>query len=228
MILIASMAELDSYRNSSSGWGHKIRFEELTGTPALIRHYTQVTPEFVQQYGFRAVFITGFGQDWETIPPETTYAINDVLHTLVVPTLAACGGHQLLGWLFNHDVRRLKLFRNEPLRKLRRDEPDRWPEYHPGYLHEHGVYPIEIVQRDPLFRGLKNPCWMPEAHFCEVKHLPPDFVHLARNENCELQCFRHKDKPLYGAKFHAETWTDQYPDGKTFITNFFRIAGLVE
>ena len=90
-----------------------------------------------------------------------------------------------------------------------------------------GVQPVEIVQPDPIFRGLRGPFMVPEAHYCEIKALPPGFVHLARNANCELQCIRHEGKPLYGAQFHAETWTDYYADGKTFITNFFRIAGLV-
>ncbi len=225
MILIASMAEPEAYRRGA-GWEYKMRFEELTGHPALIMHYSRVTPDFVRRHGFRALFITGFGYGWDKVPVEATYGINDVLHQMEIPVFAACGGHQLVGWLFNRDVRRLKAFRDEPMRKLRRGEPDYNHQYHPGYFTETGVHPVYIVRRDPLFDGLKSPFLVPESHYCEVKRLPPGFVHLARNDNCELQCFRHRDKPLYGAQFHAEMWTDHYTDGKTLMTNFFRIAGL--
>jgi GMP synthase-like glutamine amidotransferase len=227
MILIASMAEPKTYQEGG-GWGHKIRFEQITGHPALIMHYSKITPKFIQQHGIRALFITGFGYGWEKVPPKATYGINDVLHEMDLPVLGACGGHQLIGWLFNHNVRKLKTFADLPMRKLKRGEADLQPGYHPGYYTETGMQPIEVITPDPIFAGLGKSFTVLEAHYCEEKKLPPGFVHLARNENCELQCFRHQDKPLYGAQFHAEAWTDHYSDGKTFITNFFRIAGLAK
>ena len=226
MILIASMARAQDYPTNGGAWAHKARFEELTGHPALIMHYSAVTPELVKSYPIRAMFITGFGYGWQNVPPGETYGINDVLHEVDIPVLGACGGHQLIGWLFNRDVRKLKAFKDEPMRKLQPGEPDLNPGYHPGYFTEIGVHEIEIVKRDPIFKGLKKRFKVPEAHYCEVKRLPKDFVHLARNDNCELQCFRHETKPIYGSQFHAETWRPEYADGKMFITNFFRIAGL--
>ncbi len=228
MILIASMAQPETYAQSGGAWQNKIRFEQITGMPALIMHYSDVNPRFVERHGFRALFITGFGYGWELVPVKATYGISDVLHEVDIPILGACGGHQLIGWLFNNDVRKLKTFHELPIRKLGPREADLNPGYHPGYYTEAGVQPVEIVQRDPIFKGMKKVFRVPESHYCEVKKLPPDFIHLARNDNCELQCFRHRDKSLYGAQFHAETWTDYYDDGKQFITNFFRIAGLVE
>lgn len=227
MILIASMAQPETYASSPCAWSEKVRFEALTELPVLVRHYSEVNPEFIERYGIRAMFITGFGYGWEKVPPTATYGINDVLHQKDLPILGACGGHQLLGWLFNHDVRKLKSFKDEPMRKLRPGEPDLIHEYHPGYYTESGMQPIEIVQPDPIFRGLKNPFWVRQSHYCEIKKLPPGFVHLARSENCELQAMRHESKPLYGAQFHAETWTDAYQDGKKFLRNFFRVAGLI-
>lgn len=226
MILIASMAQPEEYPNNGGAWQQTVRFEELTGRPVLIRHYSKVNPEFIAQYGIKAMFITGFGYGWEKVPPAATYGINEVLHEVDLPIFGACGGHQLIGWLFNHDVRRLKAFKDEPMRKLRPGEADLIHEYHPGYYTESGMQPIEIVRPDPLFRGLKNPFMVRQSHYCEIKKLPPGFVHLARNENCELQCIKHRDKPLYGAQFHAETWTDHYQDGKKLMANFFRVAGL--
>lgn len=68
--------------------------------------------------------------------------------------------------------------------------------------------------------------WLPEAHYCEVKRIPKDFVLLASSENCENQVMRHAVRPIYGCQFHAENWTDAYPDGKKVMENFFKIAGL--
>jgi GMP synthase (glutamine-hydrolysing) len=227
MILVVSMAEPESYLSNSGGWAQAARFEQITDHPVVIRHYSKVNPQFVADYPFRAIFITGFGYGWDKVKPADTVGVSDLLHTTNLPVLGACGGHQLIGWVFNHDVRKLKAFRDEPIRKLRPGEADPNPNYHPGYFTEIGMQPVEILQRDPIFAGLKRRFMVTESHYCEVKKLPPGFVHLARNDNCELQCMKHADKPLYGAQFHAEVWSDYYQDGKTFITNFFRIAGLV-
>lgn len=228
MILVISMAEPEAYPSNSGAWAQAARFEEITGHPVVIRHYSKVDPEFVADYPIRAVFITGFGYGWEKVKPADVVGISDLLHTSDLPVLGACGGHQLIGWVFNHDVRRLQAFRDEPIRKLRPGEADLNPNYHPGYFTEVGMQPVEILRRDPIFAGLRRRFYVTEAHYCEVKKLPPGFLHLARNDNCEIQCMKHAEKPLYGAQFHAEVWTDYYQDGKRFITNFFRIAGLVD
>ena len=81
------------------------------------------------------------------------------------------------------------------------------------------------MSRDPIFKGLRKRMFVLGAHYCEIKKLPPGLIHLAHNDNCEIQAMRHRDKPLYGAQFHAEEWTAHYQDGKAFITNFFRLAG---
>ncbi len=228
MILIASMARDEDYRRACPAWDNKMRFERITGLPALITHFSDINPEFVARHGFLAMFITGFGYGWEKVPVRDTFGISDVLHDMDVPVLGACGGHQLIGWVFNHNVRKLTSFKDEPIRKLKPGEADLVPSYHPGYFTETGVQPIEVLQRDPIFHGLGKRFKVPESHYCEIKKLPPGFVHLARNDNCEIQCIRHAERPLYGAQFHAENWTDAYPDGRRFITNFFRIAGLVD
>lgn len=228
MIVIASMARADDHRRACPWWQIKMRIERITGLPALITHFSDINPEFLARYGFRAMFITGTGYDWALVPVKDTWGMSDVLHNVDIPVLGACGGHQLIGWVFNHNVRKLTSFRDEPMRKLKPKEPDLVPSYHPGYYVESGVQPIEVLQRDPIFDGLGKRFKAPESHYCEIKKLPPGFVHLARNDNCEIQCIRHAERPLYGAQFHAENWTDAYPDGRRFITNFFRIAGLVD
>ncbi len=226
MILIVSMSEPDKYDSSGGEWKLKRRFERITGHPCVVMNYPEVSLDFVEKYGVRAIFICGFGYGWPKVSPRNLRNISDLLHATDIPTLGACGGHQLIGFVFNKDVRKLKRLRDEPMRKLKPGEPDIEPGYHPGYFTERGVHYVEVVRRDPLFRGLPRKFRVVEAHYCEVKQLPPGFTLLATNANCCIQAMRCDERPIYGVQFHPEAWTDHYPDGKRIMTNFFRIAGL--
>jgi GMP synthase (glutamine-hydrolysing) len=56
--------------------------------------------------------------------------------------------------------------------------------------------------------------------------LPEDFVRLAASEICAIEAMRHRTRPLYGVQFHPERYTDDHPDGRAILANFFRLAGL--
>ena len=90
------------------------------------------------------------------------------------------------------------------------------------------MYEIEILHDDPIFEGFDESLVVKESHFCEVKKLPEGFVHLARNENSTIQAIRHTERPIYGTQFHPEQWTEEFQDGKRFMQNFFRIAGIID
>jgi GMP synthase (glutamine-hydrolysing) len=229
MIVIISMATKEAYEASDGAGGYKRRFERLTGWPVASSHYTEASPEYVARFQPRALFITGFGQAWETFRVPDLYAVNDLLHTAEVPVYGACGGHQLIGYCFNQDLRKTKLLRNEPMRRLKPGEPDLGPvsgEW--GYYVARGVQEVTIVKRDPIFAGLRGRRMrVPESHFCEVKALPAGFELLATSPECRIEMMRHRDRPLYAAQFHAEVWQEPYTDGETIMRNFFRIAGLV-
>ena len=228
MILIVDMHQPEKYDSVGGHFGLKRRLEKMTGHPCVVMNYPDVTIDFVEHYDIRAIFITGTGYGWDTVSVPKLYNISDLMHQTTVPTYGACGGHQLLGFIFNRNLRKIKQLRDEPMRKLRPGEPDWHDAYRPGYFKEKGIHPVEIVKRDPLFAGLPKRMFLPEAHYCEVKKLPRDFVLLASSESCKIQAMRHKDRPIYGCQFHAETWTDAYPHGKRVIENFFRIAGLCD
>lgn len=228
MILIVDMGQPQNYDSSNGSFALKRKFEKMTGHPCITMNYPEATIDFVERYGIRAIFITGFGYGWGNVPVPKLYNLSDLMHHTDVPTYAACGGHQLLGFIFNETLRRVKRLRDAPMRKLRPGEPDWGYQYHPGYFKEQGIHPIDIVQRDPLFTGLPKRMLLPEAHYCEIKKLPKDFVLLASSENCRIEAMRHRDRPIYGLQFHAEQWTDAYPHGKRVMENFFRVAGLMD
>ena len=228
MILIVSMDQPQNYDTAGGDWTNKRRFEKLTGHPCVVMNYPEASVDFVEKYPVKAIFITGFGYGWENVPVKKLYNVSDLVHTTDIPTLGACGGHQLLGFLFNRDIRKIKRLRGQPMRRLEPGEPDTDPSYHPGYYKEAGMHEVRIVQRDPIFAGLRERIRVPQAHYCEIKRLPRNFVLLASSPNCRIQAMRHTTRPIYGTQFHPEEWTDAYPDGKKLLTNFFRLAGLLD
>ena len=227
MILIVDMIQPSRYDAAGGAWRSKRRFENITGQPCVVMNYPDASIQFVEQYPIQAIFITGFGYGWGNVPVRKLRNISDLMHATDIPTLAACGGHQLLGFIFNKDLRRVRRLTDEPMRKLRPREPDVNHAYHPGYFTETGIHVVEIVKRDPLFRRLPKRMLVPQAHYCEIKRLPKGFVLLASNANCRIQAMRHKNRPIYGTQFHPEAWTDDYTHGKQIVTNLFRMAGLV-
>jgi hypothetical protein len=229
MIAIVSMAQLDSYNSGDGNTGMKRKFEQLTGVPATGLHFSEASPEYVARIGAQAVFIGGFGYGWDEVPVKDLYGISDFLHTTELPVYAACGGHQLLGFCFNENLRKVKQLQDQPMRKLRGVESDyAYSARVAGHYTATGFQVVDIVKRDPIFAGLKRRIRVREAHYCEVKKLPAGFELLATSAECKIEMMRHTERPLYGAQFHAESWNEAYRDGEQVMRNFFKLAGLIE
>ena len=228
MIVIVSMAELASYNSSDGNTGQKRKFEQLTGAPATNIHFSQATPDYIARLNAQAVFICGFGYGWDQVPVPDLIGISDFLHTTEIPVYAACGGHQLMGFVFNENLRKVKQLQDLPMRKLRGSEPDYgYSARVAGHYTATGYQVVDIVKRDPIFAGLKRRIRVREAHYCEVKKLPPGFELLATSPECKIEMMKHTERPLYGAQFHAESWQEPYLDGRQVMANFFKIAGLM-
>jgi GMP synthase-like glutamine amidotransferase len=228
MILIVSMSKPDEHDNTSTRGDLKRKFEKLTGTPALVQHYSDITPALVDSLSLDAIFITGSGCRWPEVDPRKLDGLYDVMLRTEIPTHGACAGHQLLGFFFNaEDFHKVERLEDEYVRKLGPGEAVSVSDKHPGQFAEQGIFEMEILAQDPIFEGFDGSLLVSESHFCEVKTLPPDFIHLARNENTEIQAMKHRDRPIYGTQFHPEAWTEKFTDGKRFMENFFRIAGLI-
>lgn len=227
MILLVAMAKPgDDYLQvaSESYFKSKVRFEQISGWPCLLTRYPQVTPDFVNRYPFRAIFISGFGYGWDEIDLRDLYGLYDALHSTDLPVLGACGGHQLIGHVFSEDFRQVEILADEPMRKLEPDEPDWNPDYHPGWFVETGMQPVRITRPDPLFADLPETIHVRQSHYCEVRRLPEDFVLLATNDNCRIQAMRHQHRPIYGVQFHPEAYTEEYPHGRQILQSFFNLV----
>jgi GMP synthase (glutamine-hydrolysing) len=228
MIAIVSMAEIASYNSGDGNTGLKRRFEQLTGSPATGLHFSEASTEYLARIGAQAIFICGFGYGWDQVPVPDLYRISDLLQTTEIPVYAACGGHQLMGFCFNENLRQVEQLKDLPMRKLRGDEPDYgYSARVAGHYTATGFQLVEVVKRDPIFEGLEKHLRVRESHYCEVKQLPPGFELLATSAECQIEMMKHSERPLYGAQFHAENWQEPYLDGQKIMSNFFKIAGLM-
>lgn len=200
--------------------------EQIAGQPCLIVNYRDMSMARVTELRPSAVVVGGFGTSFDAFDVRQLLGLDEVFKGAdALPILAVCGGHQLLGFCFSRDLQRIKRLRDEPMRRLRPGEPDLYPEYHPGYFKERGIFPVRIVRpQDPVFSGLPRTIMVTQSHYCEVKKIPPGFSMLATNANCRVQAMRHRGRPLYGVQFHPEKYQRQYPHGRRVLENFFRLA----
>jgi anthranilate/para-aminobenzoate synthase component II len=227
MIVFVRVETQAKYEASDGDFRLKRRLEALSGEPCLVVHMSQVSPALIADLRPRALLLSGCGTWFREFDVREFWGLEDVVRTCVdVPTLAFCGSHQLLGFIFNHGLRSLDRIEDEPMRPLRSGEPDMGSGSPASFFTETGFHSIQRVGDDPLFAELPNPFVVRESHTCEVKRLPDEFVLLASNENCRIQAMRHRSRLLYGTQFHPESYVDAYPDGRTLLLNFFRLAGL--
>ena len=207
-----------SERNLARLLHHKFRFEEISGLPCLIQHYTQVTAEKLRAWKVQVLLLSGNETDWDEYDMTTFTELKRIIRQGDWPVLGFCGGMQLIGLV--HDVP------CGPMGPLPDGMADPDPDYQPGMLKEKGYYPLNILRSDPLFEGLGERPFFSEQHYWELKAMPPGFVRLAASKLCPIQAIRHETRPVYGTEFHPEEYSEEYPDGKRLLSNFFRICGL--
>lgn len=228
MIVYIGFAQPDEWVSWAQTYArHAQRFEAASGGDlCLVVPYHRAGPDLIRRLSPTALILSGFARSFQDYAVETFYPIADVLedHGSRIPTLALCGGHQLLGFLFNGKLRTSKRLFDEPMRKRRPGEPITNPDYHPDFIMERGFYEMTIHAKDPLFEGCASPPVFYESHYCEVKGVPPGFKLLASTVECKVQAIRHESRPLIGVQFHPEDYSDRFPDGRRFLQNFFREA----
>lgn len=203
-----------------AGQGHlayvskiRTRVPELSGLRCVILHYTQVTSEDLPKTNFKALLIDRLDKNINNDYLEQFYRL---VRETKLPAIGFCGGGQLIAQAFGGKI--------AYMRKLRPDEKDLRPSYHPGQFKEWGFYPVKIVKRDPLLDGFGDQITVREYHAWEIKKLPDMFDVLASTDECPVQAIKHKTRPLYGTQFHPEHYDDEHPDGKKLLQNFFTIA----
>jgi len=230
MYVYVRVEEPESYYGTGPESRVKARLEQASGERCLIVPYREFDMALVNELKPRAIAMSGFGGHFQSRQVEWFYGMDEVLHQANVPILCFCGSHQLLGFSFNTDLRRVQQLQDEPMRRLGPEEdlPRRAqgsPDYDlSDFFVGDGFYPIKRVKGDRLFAGLPQTMMMRCAHYCEVKRLPPDFELLASSGHCHIEAMRHVEWPLYGTQFHPEAYEAPFFDGRHLLENFARIV----
>ena len=145
MILYVVMETAEKYMTGN--WHHqKVVLEEASGELCLMVHYKQLNRAMLAEIGPHAIVYSGASTPFEDYDVRKTRAYRDVVMNSDIPQLGICGGHQLASEFFGCTL--------GIMRQTRTHEPDHNPKYHPGQFKEWGVYPVTVLQKDPLFRGL--------------------------------------------------------------------------
>lgn len=229
--LYIGFAQQDEWRHWAGTYAiHAEKFETASGNGCLVVPFTLASADLIERIAPRAVVLSGFARSFQDYDVNSLRPICNWLlaeHNRI-PTLALCGSHQLLGFLFNGEIEESERLYDQPMRRLASDEPVTNPDYHPEYYMEKGFYRLILTDRgkqDPLFKGFDAAPTVCESHYCEIKTAPPEFDLLASTPECRVQAIRHKTRPLYGFQFHPEDSTDRFPDGMTMLERFFGLAG---
>jgi GMP synthase (glutamine-hydrolysing) len=155
-----------------------------------------------------------------------------------LPILGICGGLQLIAMAHGAAL--------GPMRRLQEGEADPNPGFACGYFKEWGFVPMRIQKPDPLFECLGQAPVFLEAHYWDVKGMPPGFELLASSDACRIQAIRRTGQLVYGTQFHPEAYiageedfqnwlvnlvypeghTEPHPDGRGLLANFFTLAGV--
>jgi len=215
MILYVIMETAAKYQ--AGNWQiPRLALEKASGDYCLMIHYKQLNLKMLSEFRPCAIVYSGTSTPFEDYDVRQTRNYRQVVMTSKVPQLGICGGHQLAAEFFGCTL--------GIMHAIRGDEADHNPKYHPGEYKEWGVYPVTVLQKDPLFEGLGQVVKVQQFHRSEIKGIGRDIVVLASSAACQVQAFRHRTKPFYGVQFHPEEACEGYPDGFKILRNFFKWA----
>jgi len=225
MYVFVAVVEKDQWYAGGAYSDIKTRLEAASGERCLVAPYQEFDLKVVEDLRPRAIAMSGFGGHWEDRQVAWFLGMDEVLHHADLPIIGFCGSHQLIGFSFNKNLRKVKLLKDEPMRKLGPEEdlPRVATDIHEFYVAS-GFFPITRVANDPLFHGLPKRMMMNCSHYCEVKQLPPDFELLATSGHCKIEAMRHRSRPIYGTQFHPEAFREPFLHGRVLLENFARIV----
>jgi GMP synthase (glutamine-hydrolysing) len=230
MYVFVVVQDKESYYRDGPAGRVKVRLEQASGERCLIVPFEEFDLEAVEELQPRAVVMSGFGGHFQSRKIDSFFGMDEVFHKADLPILGICGSHQLMGFCFNRNLRKTKVLRDQPMRRMGQEEdlPRRAqgdPKYDlSGHFVADGFFPIKRVRPDPLFAGLPERMMMRCSHYCEVKKLPRGFLHLATSGHCRIEAMRHATRPVYGVQFHPEAYDAPFLHGRKLLENFARIV----
>jgi len=98
-----------------------------------------------------------------------------------VPIFGICFGHQFLG----RTLGSIKNVRNAKTPEL-------------------GWTKIKKLCESKILKNLPSEFYSLSSHYEEISELPSCLINLAESNDCAIQAYAHKEKPLFGVQFHPE------------------------
>jgi len=203
-------------------------------------HLSQLNDALIREFDPDAIVLSGTLRDFDFYNSDLIEGFNQFIRKTRVPTLAICGGHQLVGQAFGAAVTTLD---------------DKAPEEkRNGRLIEYQYRFVKITDiDDPIFVGIDD---RPDArwqrytkrrhllriwqnHGLQLDRVPSGFKLLARSYLCRNQMMvkRSDNQLIYSVQFHLEKsfedWNQnrtrwEHPnesrDGRLLFENFLRLA----
>lgn len=190
----------------------------LVKNPTIkVIHVTElaaVTPQFKPD----AIVLGGTLRDFDYYNPQIIENFGGFIRQTIVPVLAICGGHQLVGLSFGARVVTLDK------REQHEQRENRPVEYQYRF--------IRITQpRDPIFSGLRDPesrVWQDyptearilrvwQNHGLQLDRVPDGFNLLATSYLCRNQMMvrRVNDQLIYAVQFHLEKSFEDWNKSRT-------------
>lgn len=194
----------------------KLVLERTSGDVCMMLHYKQVSLKMLRELKPWAICHSGASTPFEDYDIRRSAGYREVVLKSSIPQMGICGGHQLIGMFYGSTL--------GLMRRVRGDDADHNPKYHPGEYKEWGVYPVDVVRDDPIFAGLGRKIRVQQFHRSELKRLGNDLAVLASSPDCRVQAYVHRRKLIYGVQFHPEEASEAYPDGFVVLRNFFKLA----
>ncbi len=212
----------------------KYRLESISGTHCLVVHYHRVTPTAINRLNPQAVVVGGNYTGFQHFDEKDLAGLKEFLAQGSRPTLAICGGFQLLVQVHGGEVglmaRNILRSGGEPPDTDTPLPPELLsPEQAfdpPSGVLERGFMPVRVSVPDPLFTGISKDAIFYQLHGGEVKRLPKLFSILAGSDCCKIQAVAHTQAPVFGVQFHPELYDDAHTDGRRLFENFFKLAEL--
>lgn len=187
------------------GWSEIIK-EALTQIRPMefqLIHHSELDGQILQEKP-DLIYLTGrVTHDWTLDEILNDYAKElSMLREVDIPTIAVCAGHQLVSVAYGSDFGMM-------IETKEGEEP----------IREAGYIEMDILQPDPIFKGLGDSFTCFQVHRDEVKNVPKEFNLLASTVMCPIQAIKHKSKPMYSFQFHPERYSQRFPDGKIILEN---------
>ena len=211
---------------STTEWGREVtrlrtevtyRLEDLAGEHCMLVRYDRLTDELLDRLQPTSIVISGNGSIPSRYTDDELAPVRRLIRSRRFPMFGLCGGFQLMATTLGAEL--------VPLGELAEgevdaDEADRSP-FTSATVTELGYAPVELLDEHPLLEGLGFSPVVRHAHMFQVSGLPEGFRRLASSALTEIQMAVDDEHLMVGTQFHPESWTDDAPDGRRLLSNFF-------